>query len=299
MPEWDAQIEVDEDLARALISEHFPQLNTDEVTLVGEGWDNSVWATADRVAFRFPRREIALPGVRREMTLLPWLGEHLPVPIPDARYGGTPTPRFPWPWFGSELIDGRELPDVGLGGSHRTRLASGLGRFLRALHGLEPPGGSDLAYDPNARGDMTKLVPRTRAVIGAIAELWPSAPQAEPILDAAAQLLPTREAVLSHGDLHVRHLLISEQGDLRGVIDWGDICLAPRSVDLMLLWSLFSPTDRHAFLAAYGQVDADTLLRSRVLALRLGAMLGAYAVDTGMEALAAESLRGLDRTLVD
>jgi hypothetical protein len=63
--EWDAEIEVDEPLARELISERFPALDVSVLQRAGEGWDNVVWATADGVAFRFPRRQVAIPGRSR------------------------------------------------------------------------------------------------------------------------------------------------------------------------------------------------------------------------------------------
>ena len=299
MPEWDAEIEVDRELARELIAAQFPELDAGALRLAGEGWDNSVWVTPGGVAFRFPRRAIALPGVRREIAVLPWLSGQLSAPIPDARWVGAPTARFPWPWFGSQLIVGRELPDADLPAGKRGGLAHELGRFLATLHGLDGARTSGLPVDPNARADMSVRIPRTRTVIAAVAEHWPAAPRAEAILAAAEHLAPSAERVLCHGDLHNRHLLISETRRLSGVIDWGDVCLAPRSIDLMLVWSLFGPEERRVFLAAYGPVDSDTLLRARVVALCLDAMLAAYAIDKRMEAVASEALAGLDRTLID
>jgi aminoglycoside phosphotransferase (APT) family kinase protein len=54
--ERDAEVEVDEALARALIAARFPALDSRSLRRVGKGWDNVVWATGDGVAFRFPRR---------------------------------------------------------------------------------------------------------------------------------------------------------------------------------------------------------------------------------------------------
>ncbi len=71
MPERDSEIEVGEDLARTLIAAQFSELDVTSLRRVGEGWDNTVWATGDDIAFRFPRREIAIPGVKRKMVFLP------------------------------------------------------------------------------------------------------------------------------------------------------------------------------------------------------------------------------------
>jgi hypothetical protein len=46
-------------------------------------------------------------------------------------------------------------------------------------------------------------------------------------------------------------------------------------------------------------VEPNTLLRARVLALCLSAMLAAYAIDRGDDRLLQESLAELDRALVD
>ena len=95
MPEWDADIVVDETLVRALIAEQFPELDVDSARPLGEGWDNSVWVVEERWAFRFPRREIAIAGVRRELEVLPTLASLLPVPIPAPQLVGAPNERYP------------------------------------------------------------------------------------------------------------------------------------------------------------------------------------------------------------
>jgi aminoglycoside phosphotransferase (APT) family kinase protein len=112
VPVWDAEREVDQQLARALIDEQFPRLDTSELRLLGQGWDNTVWLTRDGVAFRFPRRAIAVPGIEREIALLPLLARRLAVQVPDAAYPGRPTEAYGWPWFGSRLIDGDELAEA-------------------------------------------------------------------------------------------------------------------------------------------------------------------------------------------
>lgn len=95
MPEWDSEIELGEDLARALIAEQFSELDVTSLRRLGEGWDNTVWATSEEIAFRFPRRGIAIPGVEREMAILPELAAELPAPIPDAAYAGAASTGFP------------------------------------------------------------------------------------------------------------------------------------------------------------------------------------------------------------
>jgi aminoglycoside phosphotransferase (APT) family kinase protein len=233
------------------------------------------------------------------MRLLPQIAPHLPCAIPDAAYPGSPSSLFPWPWFGSRVIEGREISERGLDDFARGRLADDLGAFVGCLHGLSLPGLDALPIDPMGRANMTIRVPRTR---GALDELDPSGAltdRAEAILAMAETLPSADDSVLAHGDLHVRHALVDGVGRLTGVIDWGDICRAPASVDLSLHWSVFPPSARERFVAAYGNVDDGTLLRARVLALFLSATLAAHARAQCMPALEAEALSGVERTLTD
>jgi aminoglycoside phosphotransferase (APT) family kinase protein len=299
MPEWDAEIEVDEALARELIRETYPELGAASLQTLGIGWDNTVWATRDRVAFRFPRREIALAGIAREMKLLPQIAPRLPCAIPDAAYPGSPSSLFPWPWFGSRVVEGRELSECGLDDIARGRLAGELGAYLACLHRLSFRDLDALPVDPLGRADMITRVPRTRA---ALDELDPSGAltaRADAILTMAQTLPPADNLVLAHGDMHVRHVLVDGVGRLTGVIDWGDICRAPASIDISLHWSVFPPPARQSFIAAYGRVDDATLLRARVLALFLSATLASYARAQRMSALEAEALTGVERTFID
>ena len=118
MPEWSADLTVDEALARERIERFFVPRS---LRLLAEGWDNSVWLADERWVFRFPRRSVALPGIRNEIAVL---GE-LSLPL------RTPVPRFVGDtFFGAELIPGRELHP----GVDRDPLGRPLGEFLRALH---------------------------------------------------------------------------------------------------------------------------------------------------------------------
>jgi aminoglycoside phosphotransferase (APT) family kinase protein len=297
MPQWEPEVTVDEAQARALIGSQFPQLDTSELHPLGEGWDNTVWVTRERIAFRFPRRAIAVPGVEREIALLPTLAGQLPVPIPDATYIGTPSEDFRWPWFGSGLIEGRELADAGLNARARLALAPQLAALTRTLHDLALPEAASLPLDPIGRADMSVRVPRTRDAQTAIAATWSPQPAVNDLLDEAETLPPSRTEALVHGDLHARHVLVDAHGSLAGLIDWGDVCRADPAADLSLFWSALDPPGREAFLDVYGPIDDESLLRARVLALFLCAILAEYARGTAKPALEREMLAGLERTM--
>jgi aminoglycoside phosphotransferase (APT) family kinase protein len=288
---------------RALLAEHFPELDASTARLLGEGWDNSVWAVEDRWAFRFPRRRIAIPGVEREVAVLPRLAPLLPVPIPVPTFVGEPGDRFPWPFFGAPLLHGAEPADAGLTEDERVALGAELGRILRSLHAQETLDSVDpdrtLPVDFNRRADMPYRVSRVRdRLLDLPLDLWRPPAHVEDTLRAAEGLKPTSAAALVHGDLHIRHLLV-DGGSVSGVIDWGDVCRADPAVDLMLPWLLLPPEGRLRFIAAYGPIDEERLLRSRVLALFLALALALYARDVGNARLEHESVAALERTLID
>jgi len=301
--EWDAEVVVDEALVRVLLAEQFPELDASSARPLAEGWDNAVWVVEETWAFRFPRRAIAIPGVEREIAILPKLAPLLSVPIPEPRLPGVPSERFPWPFFGAPLLHGSEPCDAGLEDEEREELGGELGRLLAVLHsprtlGVADPDGA-LPDDPIRRADTPFRVTRTRERIAELPPgLWTPTPRVYEILAEGERLAPSRVRALTHGDLHLRHLLV-HGGTLRGVVDWGDMCRSDPAIDLMLFWLLLPPVGRERFVDAYGPIDAEASLRARVLALFLGLTLAVYARAVGHTALERECLAGLERTLVD
>jgi aminoglycoside phosphotransferase (APT) family kinase protein len=303
--EWSAEISVDGDLAHRLIAGQFAAIEPAELRLLAEGWDTTVWLVDRRWVFRFPRRAVVIPGLEREMALLPRLAPLVPLPIPTPVFFGRPADGYPWPFFGAALIPGRETADAACADSARRRLARPLAAFLRVLHGSDvaaavDPGG-ELPSDPMGRANMGLRVPRTVERLAELERLglWRAPATVHAVLDAARGLPATERSALVHGDLHIRHLLVDENCGPAGVIDWVDICRADPAIDLPLFWTLLSPPARTEFLAAYGTVSEAQLLRARVLALFLSATLAVYAHHEGMPTLEREAVAALARVATD
>jgi aminoglycoside phosphotransferase (APT) family kinase protein len=144
---------------------------------------------------------------------------------------------------------------------------------------------------------MPRRVALTRTQLRRVAKLglWRVPAAVEHLLDRAESLPPPAAPVLTHGDLHFRHVLVGDDGRATGVIDWGDVCVADPAIDLLLLWSILPPEGRPGFLAAYGPVTDAQLLRARVLALSIGAALAAYGHDHGLATVEREALACLER----
>jgi aminoglycoside phosphotransferase (APT) family kinase protein len=301
VPVWEPEIVVEEGLARRLIGGQFPELEPASLRLIGEGWDNTVWLVDERWAFRFPRRAIAIAGVEREIAVLPVLAPRLPLPIPAPVFTGRPANGYPWPFFGAAYLPGGDVLGAALSAEARMRLAEPFAEFLRALHSPEVAAAVDgLPADPMGRGDMAVRVPKTLESVADLerARLWSVPASVRRLLDEARDLPFPEPTVVAHGDLHFRHLLVDGDGTPTGVIDWGDLCRGDPSIDLLMIWSVLGPEARAAFLAAYGPVTEHQLLRARVLALNLCAMLAFYGRHKGMAAVERKALAGLERAAI-
>jgi aminoglycoside phosphotransferase (APT) family kinase protein len=239
---------------------------------------------------------------------------------PDPVFAGQPTERYPWPFFGARLLPGRELAESGLSEAARAPVAVAVGGFLRGLHdpALVPlVADAGLPVDPMRRASPPVRARKTRPVLAPLVNrgLWPASSEVSRLLDQAeaeADEAPPRgragapagadvagggPLLISHGDLHVRHLLV-EGGVATGVINWGDLSLADPAVDLSIAYLGFAGPARADLLAAYGRpVTERRELAARICALSIGVALAEYAADEGRSALLAESLAGLRRAV--
>jgi aminoglycoside phosphotransferase (APT) family kinase protein len=295
--EWAAEVTVDEALARRLIRAQFPDVGLRSLSLLGQGWDTTVWLVDDEWVFRFPRRETVIRGLVNEISHLPKLAQLMPLPIPRPTYVGEPSLEYGWPFYGAPFLPGRELANAGLDDRERAALGRPLGYFLRALHDTSL--GADLPIDPVRRADMTFRVPKTRERLAELEQLglWRAPRQAHDVIEAAAELGPPEPTALVHGDLHLRHLLVDDVGRATAVIDWIDLSYNTPGVDFVLYWSVLPPEGRRELRTAYGPITEDQILCARILSLFLCGTLALYGHQEGMPQLKREAIAGLDRTL--
>lgn len=286
----DADIVVDEALARRLIDTQFPDLSGLPLATVGEGWDNVMFRLGDDLVVRLPRREAAAGLIANEQDwlapLAPWLS--LPAPAPIRR--GAPDASYPWRWTIARWIDGetadldRPKPDE----------AQRLGVFLRALHRAAPEtaptnpvrGVPLAARATGIEERMGRLRLETNAITPEIDVLWTQALAAK----------PNGTPVWLHGDLHPRNVLV-RKGVLMGVIDWGDLCAGDPATDLAAFWMLVEDNAaRAAAVESYG-ADADLIARAKGWAILFGVVLldAGRVNDPRHAAIGTETLRRLTR----
>jgi aminoglycoside phosphotransferase (APT) family kinase protein len=280
---WSAEEQVDQERARQLIRAQFREVAADEVELVSEGWDYAVFRVDGEWAFRFPRREVVVPGTEREIAVLPLVAARLPVGVPSPVFVGRPGEGFPWSFYGARYLQGVEA-------SGRPVDPVALGAALHALHAPETFAevGEALPADPLGRVDMDVRVPR-------LEELGVDAPA---LVTAAKALPPARHTAVCHGDLHMRQLLV-DGDELTGIVDWVDVCRSDPAVDLSVAWSTLGTAEHPAFFAAYGEVEEETRVRARVVAAYLCAMLADWARKEQVPAVLDAAVQGLRRATDD
>ena len=299
---WTPEVVVDAKRARTMIATRFPELRAERVERLGQGWDNAAYLVDGTAVFRFPQRGIAAPLIATEIAVLPLIAPAVaPVAIPLPRWVGEPDGEYPWRFAGYPLLRGTPVDVMNPDDSALAALARPLGRFLRALHGIDtaPPIAAGLPPDLIGRLDMAKRLPQVRERLAALASSGAvreadAAALLERFIAEAPDGPPSRLAVL-HGDLYARHVLLDEAGALAGVIDWGDVHLGDPAVDLSVVHELVSAAAHDAFFAEYGPVDERTWRRARWRAIHHAVLVADYGTAIGDAALANGGLTALRR----
>lgn len=296
--QWEAEQTITPQTALALIQEQFPELKAETIRFLGSGWDNTVFIIDEKLIFRFPRREIALPLLETEWLFLPRLAPRLPLPIPTPKWKGKSSKSFPWPFIGYPMLAGKTACYVDLPENERAALAEPIARFLAALHATPQ---SEIAHchiphDNLGRVDAAQLVLKIDTTLNELIELGLLGPQIrfKSIVEKTAKAARKPEAsAIVHGDFYVRHLLVDEKHHLAGVIDWGDVHYGDPAIDLAIAHS-FLPTSAHAtFREIYGAISEETRQLAKLRAIHSSGLLAIFGHHSGDIALTREGLRAL------
>ena len=239
------------------------------------GWDSQARLVDGRWVERRPRRSEVAAQLRRETRLMPWLAPRLPLPVPVPEVVSDEPLVVRHVLVPGEPLTRRE---------HAREHGRDLGRFLRALHDspadeasrfgvpTRPPGDTVARFE----AEVVPLLPAERRDTG------------HALLAAARRLTG---GTLVHGDLGPEHVLTAD-GALTGVIDFGDVHLGDPALDLA--WALHdtAPAFAAAVATAYG-VTGDQ--RARALTWhRLGPWHHVtYGLDRDDPAIIREGLGGV------
>ncbi len=283
--EWEADIAVPPELVDHLLATQFPELaQPPPVALMGEGWDNWVYASGCRL-FRFPRRRVAVPLIQREIAVLPHLVSRVPLPIPEPRWIGSPSDSYPYPFFGYVSVPGTPVAHHRLSAAHRCQSAVPLAQFLKRLHTISAEQGMvfGAGIPTLARLDIRMRLPRfyqwleTASQNGLVTDRAPFLREARAIEECPVTLIDPR---VVHGDLNFKNVLVDAKGLISGIIDWGDCHVGLPAIDLMFPIGFLTPPGQQIFRDAYGPIDPKTWRLARFLAVyvNLIILVSAYAL---------------------
>jgi aminoglycoside phosphotransferase (APT) family kinase protein len=300
---WFPEQEVSAEQARIIVESEFGTLAPVQLEPIGAGWDNTAFLVNRTYVFRFPRRQVAVDLLVLESRLLPILAPHLPVSVPVPLFLGQPDGSYPWPFAGYRFLPGRTACTAGLDENQRTNAAEPIAHFLSALHSFpqdeaERVGAGRDAFD---RLVLEKRVPKARELLGqlhAVGLLADIGPLLE-LLDTVADTPVPEHLTLVHGDFDVRHVLVDDAGRLTGVIDWGDVHLGHRAVDLAIAHSFLPPSAHDRFRRAYGEIDDNSWRLARFRALYVAAFVVLFGHETHQPDLVREGLWTLRNVVAD
>jgi aminoglycoside phosphotransferase (APT) family kinase protein len=242
---------------------------------------------------RLPKTADNARSVTKEQRWLPHLAPHLPLPVPVPLGSGVPGEGFESPWSVYGWLDGANAFDEPI---HDLAHAAGeLGRFGLALRRVDATGGpKSFRGGPVTEwtGDYIDRALRDLGADGTVdgaaaAEAWRSVlrlPQWD------------RDPVWIHGDLLPGNLL-TRDGRLSAVIDFGGVGTGDPACDMMAAWTLLTPETRPLFREA-ARVDDATWARGRGWALGWGLVTEHYYRDTN-PVLAAVAHRSWTEALAE
>ena len=276
------EVQVDVDLVEVLLAQQHPNLATLPVRPSEGGFDNFMFRLGESFAVRLPRSATAARLLANEQRWLLTLSDRLALQIPVPIRIGQPAFGFPWRWSVVPWLVGETAEVAPVLASEGPRLAA----FLRALHVPAPsdaPRNFDRAAPLASRaasiGERMRHLERASDVMSdRIRTAWGEA------LDAPNDM----PATWIHGDLHARNVLTLE-GTITGVIDWGDLTSGDPAIDLASLWMLLPhEAARAEAQQTYGSVSSALWLRARGWAVLFGVML----LDTGLAGNARNAAMG-------
>jgi aminoglycoside phosphotransferase (APT) family kinase protein len=263
------EVELTAELVRGLLADQHPDLADLPLTHGARGWDNQLWRLGDDLAVRLPwQTEAADALLLKEHTWLPVLAPRLPLPVPVPQRLGRPSARYRHPWVVTTWVPGTPADRAP---ATRGRPAAGvLASFLSALHRPAPVG----APEGRGRGgSLTQVALGIVAQFGSLTGLFAAVAEAEqappPSPDAVRAVWDDAVAAPGwegpplwlHGDLHPANVLTTD-GDICGVVDFGDLCAGDPALDVAACWILL-PDDEaiERFRAAYPPAMDDATWR--------------------------------------
>jgi aminoglycoside phosphotransferase (APT) family kinase protein len=255
----DDEIPIDTALVRALVDRAMPgHAGLPVRRLESSGSSNSLFRLGDNLLVRLPRQPGGSAAIAKEARWLPVLRPSLPAAVP-------------------EVVTPETSADP-----RRGDLAADLAEMVRALRRAEIPG--QAISDPELRwyrgeplATMDAVTRQNIERCRALGDFAFDLDAAQRLWDEAMRLPGTKDRPAPrwyHGDLAAENLL-TRNGRLAAVLDFGSLSIGDPAVDQAVAWEVLDPPAREIFRRKLG-VDDATWLRGRAWALSLTLMIWYY-----------------------
>lgn len=267
-----AEVTINKELVNRLMAAQFPEFSHEAVHELANGWDNATFRLGTDMIVRLPRRAVALPLLRNEQKWLPVLASKLSIAVPKPIRIGIPQKEYPWPWSITPYFEGKTCLESKF--ENPTKEAIRLANFITSLHQEAP----NEAPKSTGRGiPLSDRWPRFEQHVFAVKDQI-DAPR---LIHIFKELMAVEEwnkpAVWLHGDLHSLNIIVN-QGEIKAIIDWGDLCSGDPATDLGSAWYLFQKEERKV-MQSHLHYDDNTWLRGKGWALIYALVCLAYSAD--------------------
>jgi aminoglycoside phosphotransferase (APT) family kinase protein len=263
----DAEVVVNEETVRTMLSEQFPELADLPIRSAGEGFDNYLFQLGDHHAARLPRRVIGVEPLENELRRLGVATRNVTLATPLPVFAGSPSPHYAWPWMITSWIEGvsgDEVEDDWLRGC-----TTSLATFLRELHVTAP---DDAPKNPWRSIPLAERAADFEARLESLRNDV-DATNAWSLFEWACASTPRRSPpTWLHGDFHPGNMVFRD-GRLVGVVDFGDLCAGDPATDLAGALLTLPYDELAAFFSAYGVDDEATVARTVGWAVIFGTMM--------------------------
>ncbi len=263
-------------LVRRLVDAQFPQWANEPLRpLAATGSTNLNFRLGEDKLVRLPRQPGGGEAIAREAAWTPHIAEHLSQKVPRFLGLGVPQHGYPEPWAITRWLYGTHPATD----SSDLQLAVDLADTIIALRrvpvvrvsGLRHyRGGPLVRYDKQMRRDIEAC--------RQIKELDLDLTLAEEVWQHAMALPEGGTRSWYHGDLVAENLL-TEDGRLTGILDFGGAGIGDPTVDLHGAWELFDQHARQAFRERLAVSEAEWL-RARAWALAIALSTFTYYWQT-------------------
>ncbi len=229
----------DESYIKEVLNKVIPNINIKEIKLLGAGFDSEAYLINNKYVFKFPKTIESKKGLIKEVKLLKYLEDKLPLDIPKIDFYFKGNEFFEFGISGYKIINGRILTP-GLYKSfsilEKEKLAEKIAEFLSKLHKLPLPKDiEDLEEDVvvDFKVDYEKIKKLAFHQIPNSAKEYVKGFYKN--LFRNPDFFNYHKAIC-HNDLSCNHIIIdNKKNEVIGIIDFGDAAITDRDLDFVYL----------------------------------------------------------------